>query len=94
MEISEYLLEGVRVSVRGRCMGGAKNAQRRENIKARGDGCVHETAQEARVDVHCHPGKGGGMCARPARKPGSIGRDDGLESVMPYLARMPRMYLD
>ena len=34
------------------------------------------------------------MCARPARKPGSMGRDDGLESVMPYLARMSCRYLN
>jgi hypothetical protein len=34
------------------------------------------------------------MCASPARKSGSIGRDDGLASVMPYLVRMSRKYLD
>jgi hypothetical protein len=34
------------------------------------------------------------MCARPDRKPGSIERDDGLQSVMPYLARMSRRYLE
>jgi hypothetical protein len=33
------------------------------------------------------PRLGGGevMCASPARKPWSIGRDEGLESIMPYL---------
>jgi hypothetical protein len=56
---------------------------------------VLETAEEAWVDVLGHPGKGGEvMCARQARKPGSMGRDDGLESVMPYSARMSRRYLD
>jgi hypothetical protein len=34
------------------------------------------------------------MCASPVRKPGTIGRDEGLELVMPYFARMSRRYLD
>jgi hypothetical protein len=34
------------------------------------------------------------MCPSPARKPGSIGRDEVLESVMSYFARMSRRYFD
>jgi hypothetical protein len=85
------------VSVHGGCLGGAKDAQRRGDIGTRANGRVVETAQEARVDVLSHPGKeegGDAMCARPERKPGSIWRDDGLESIMLYLARMSRRYLD
>jgi hypothetical protein len=95
MEVSEYLLQGPHVSVSAGCLRGAKDAQRRGNIGARVYGRVLEIAQEAGVDVFGHPRKGGeAMCARPARKPGCIGGDDGLETVMPYLARMSRRYLD
>jgi hypothetical protein len=69
------------VCVRGGCLGEAKDAHRRGSIGTRANGRVLETTQEAWVDVLGHPGKGGGgevMCARPARKPGSIGRDEGL----------------
>jgi hypothetical protein len=55
------------MSVRGGCLSLAKNAQRRENIGAREDGRVLETAQEAVVDVLGHPGKGGGACVRDRR---------------------------
>jgi hypothetical protein len=83
------------VSVRGGGWGGAKDTQRRGDIGARADGYVVETTHEAEVDFLSHSGKGGGaMCARPARKPGGIGRDDGVEAVMPYLAKLSRRYLD
>jgi hypothetical protein len=95
MEVSEYRLHGMHVRVRGGCLGGANDAQRRSNIGTRANGRVLKTAREAGVDVFRHPGKGGeAMCARPERKPGSIGWDEGLQSVMPYLARMVRRYLD
>jgi hypothetical protein len=34
------------------------------------------------------------MCARPDRKPGSIGGDEGLHSIMPCLARISRKSLE
>jgi hypothetical protein len=72
-------------------LGGAEDAQRRRDIGTRPDGRALETAQKTWVDVVGHRGEGGDvMCASPARKPGSIGRDDGLASVMPYLARISR----
>jgi hypothetical protein len=72
----------------------AKDAQRRGNIGARADGRVLETAKEAGVDVLVHPGTGGGSHVPEAGEEAGVHRDDGLESVMPYLARMSRRYLD
>jgi hypothetical protein len=60
MEVPEYLFQGIQMSVRRGCLGGAKDAQRRGNIGARADGRVLETAHETWVDVLGHPGKGGG----------------------------------
>jgi hypothetical protein len=79
------------VWVRGGGLGGAEDAQRRGDIGTRLDGRALETAQKTWVDVLGHRGEGDDvMCASPARKPGSIGRYDGLASVMAYLARMAR----
>jgi hypothetical protein len=76
-------------------LNGAMDAQRLGNIGTRANGRVLEAALETWVDVLGHPGKGGEViCARPARTLGSIGRDEGLESVMLYFARMSRRYLD
>jgi hypothetical protein len=78
MEVSKDLFQSVQMCVRGGCLGGAKDTQRRENIGTRANGRVQKTAHETWVDVLCHPGKGGEvMCARPARNPGSIGGDEG-----------------
>jgi hypothetical protein len=97
METSEYLLEGMQVSVRGGCLGGAKDAQRRGNIGARADGRVLEAAHEDGVDVLGHPGKGGGSHVSEAGEEAGVhweGRWLKVESVMPYLARMSPEYLD
>jgi hypothetical protein len=59
MEVSEYILQGLKVSVRGGCLGGAKDAHRRGNIGARANGSVLESASEAGVDVLGHHCKGG-----------------------------------
>jgi hypothetical protein len=81
MEVSKDLFHSLLVCVRGGGMGGAEDAQRRGDIGTRADGRVLETAHEAWVDVLGHSGdRGEVMCARPARKPGSIGRDDGLRA--------------
>jgi hypothetical protein len=45
MEVSKYLFQSVHVCVRGGCLGGAKDAQRRGNIGTRANGRVLETAQ-------------------------------------------------
>jgi hypothetical protein len=95
MEVSKDLFESMQVCVRGGCLGGAEDAKRRGDIETFAYGRVLETAHEAWVEMLGHPGEGGEfMCARSARKPGSIGMDDGLESAMPYFARMSRRYLD
>jgi hypothetical protein len=60
MEILEYLLHGLKVSARGGCLGGAKDAQGRGDIGACADGRVLEAAHEGRIDVLCHPDKGVG----------------------------------
>jgi hypothetical protein len=65
MEVSKCLLLGLQVNVRGGCLGGAKDAGRRENIWTRADGCVMEIALEVGVDVLGHPRGGVGRpCVR------------------------------
>jgi hypothetical protein len=65
MGVSKEVLQGLKVIVRGGCLGGAKDAQRRGNIGTRANGRVLETAQKAGVDVLGHPGEGGvKSCAR------------------------------
>jgi hypothetical protein len=67
MDVSKYLLQSMQVGVRGRCLCGAKNAQRRGNMGTRANGRVLETAREAGVDVLGHPVKGVKSCARGRR---------------------------
>jgi hypothetical protein len=58
MEVSKDLFESLHVCVRGGCLGGAENAQRRGEIGTRAYGRVLETAHETRVDVLGHAGEG------------------------------------
>jgi hypothetical protein len=59
MEVSKHLFHSMHVCVRGGCLGGAEDAQRRGDIGTRANGRVLETAQEIGVDVLGHPGEGG-----------------------------------
>jgi hypothetical protein len=76
MEVPEYLLQGLHVSVRGGCLGGTKHAQRRGDIGARANCCVLETCHEARVDVLRHPGKWGGCHVRKAGEEAGVHREE------------------
>jgi hypothetical protein len=75
MEVSEYLLRGMQVSVRGGCLGGANDAQRRGNIGARAYGRVLDIAEEARVDVLGHPGEGGTIHVGEAGEEAGVHRE-------------------
>jgi hypothetical protein len=66
MEISKDLVEDLHANLRGIGMGGAKSAQRRGNIRTRGDCRVLKAAEEAGVDVLSHAGKGRGGHVRKA----------------------------
>jgi hypothetical protein len=51
MEVANHLLQGMPVSLRRMCQGGAKDAQRRSNIMTYADCRVLKVAEEAWVDV-------------------------------------------
>jgi hypothetical protein len=61
-EIAKHLLfQGMQVSLRGICMGGAKYTQRRGNIGTRADCRVLKVAEEAEVEILSHLVKGRGV---------------------------------
>jgi predicted TIM-barrel fold metal-dependent hydrolase len=66
MKVWKDLLEGLQVSLRGTGRGGAKNAQRRGNIMTRAYCRVLKAAEEARIDVLSHSGRGMGGHVREA----------------------------
>jgi hypothetical protein len=87
MEIAKDFLQGLEVGLRWMGVGGARSAQCRGNIGTRADCRVLKSTEKVGVDFLSHPGEGiEAMCARPERKPGSIGRDEDLHVDMSYLA--------
>jgi hypothetical protein len=63
------------VCVRGGCLGGAEDAQRRGDIGARADVRVLKTTQETRVDVLGHPGEGWRRHVREAGEEAGVHRE-------------------
>ena len=62
-------------------------------VRAGAYGGVLKATEEARVKSRAGPMRGvSGVAAMPDKNPGSIGRMDGEQSVMPCLSSMSLMY--
>jgi hypothetical protein len=96
MDVAKYLFQRLHVGVRGGCLGGAEDAQRRGNIGTRAYGRVLEVAQCNGVDVLGHSGKGGRSHVREFGEETGVHREgQGLRVGHAVLCEnVAHMYLD